>query len=64
MVKKAVEQVDETAQFNLGVMLATNFGEGLITSSHEQRFKARGWLKKGEKMALKMQPNSLNCFLR
>jgi len=47
-LQKAAEQGDETAQFNLGVMLATNFGEGLTTSSHEQRLKALGWLKRAD----------------
>jgi len=33
---KAAEQGDSTAQFNLGVMLATNYGKGIKSASPEQ----------------------------
>lgn len=43
-LEKAAEQGDEIAQFSLGVMLATNYGEGLTTSTKEQRLVAIKWL--------------------
>lgn len=42
--EKAADQGDQQAQLNLGVMLATNYGEGLESSSIEQREFAIKWL--------------------
>jgi TPR repeat protein len=47
-LEKAAEQGDEMAQFKLGIMLATNYGEGLTTSSQDQRVSAIAWLKKAD----------------
>ncbi|HIL93883.1 MAG TPA: sel1 repeat family protein [Cycloclasticus sp.] len=47
-LEKAALQGDATAQFEFAVMLATNYGKGLMTSSKEQRRQALNWLGKAD----------------
>lgn len=42
--QRAAEQGDAQGAFNLGVMLATDYGTGLEASNAEQRTTARRWL--------------------
>jgi len=42
---RAAEQGDAQGAFNLGVMLATDYGAGLEASDAEQRATARRWLR-------------------
>ncbi|MBL4744200.1 MAG: sel1 repeat family protein [Cycloclasticus sp.] len=42
--EKAAVQGDGNAQFSIGVLLATNYGKGLATSSNDQRKEASKWL--------------------
>lgn len=43
--RRAAEQGDAHGAFNLGVMLATDYGNGLEASDDDQRAMARHWLR-------------------
>ena len=62
-LEKAANQDDATSQFSLGVMLATNYGEGLESSSKVQRAEAAKWLAEADKNGVEDAKEFLSLLL-
>lgn len=60
--RAAAEQGDGDAAFNLGVMLATNYGQGVGTASPEQRKEAADWLAKAAQAGNREAPPMLEVL--